>query len=149
MPPSLASPIRITGQRKGLYSSACGVPEGPGECTPPAVSMNNHPEPCAAVCAVWAYIDARRLLSEGTNCYKSLCAVVNIERKTTDLVFCCSMRAYRKVILMQCRLRDSFGVLGQMASPSRKNEVQNGYDRSFATYRESASSSGPVETGLR
>lgn len=38
MPPNRESATRITGSRSGLYRSAWGLPLGPGEWTPPAVS---------------------------------------------------------------------------------------------------------------
>ena len=43
MPPSLALPTRSPGKRRGLRMSARGVPLGPGERGPPAISTRSRP----------------------------------------------------------------------------------------------------------
>ena len=55
----------MTGALSGAYSSDWGVPDGPGEWTPPAVSTNSHPGPAAARRETCWEMRARRASSEG------------------------------------------------------------------------------------
>mmetsp|Transcript_3429 Transcript_3429/g.12854 ORF Transcript_3429/g.12854 Transcript_3429/m.12854 type:complete len:325 (+) Transcript_3429:2185-3159(+) len=73
IPPKFPSPTRIAGIRIGRRRSHCGVPLGPGEHTPPAVSTKAIPAPperslgpttVSANCASWLVTDASNARSD-------------------------------------------------------------------------------------